>query len=258
MTVYDKLNFLISQGIPEEFLEGKDVSAINEIYNMFFGENVQFLGTETVKMSETFSTLGVSPQAIPESDMLLKISQFQTVSFDVNNRQVIKSVMIYIEYEWFDGKPMICGKDGISVNWESELFIFKPDSFRSKDYKKFYYTDGYNYITSDWIESDSQVNPTELNQGGLGYVAYLNRGNPPYLAKDIIYYYVKGWASMSLLPKYKIYAEDGRYTVTNVQYVHSKNLFNTVGFSWNGASVTVNISGLKDSVAKAVKLKYST
>lgn len=260
-TVEDKIAYLISQGIPEDFLKDKDASAISNIYDMLYGENVQFLGTETAKLSETLPSLGVSPlDTIPESDMLLKISQFQTVSFDNNNRQVIKSVMVYIEYEWSNVKPLICKKDGITVNWESGLFAFKQDSFRSTDYKKFLYK--YNkygsYQLSDWIESDSQINPADLNQGGLGYFAYLNLGNPP-MGQDITLRGAKGWASMSLLPRYKIYAEDGKWTVINVNYVHNKNPFKTIGFSWSGVGVTVDLSsGSQDSVAKAVNIKYST
>lgn len=256
LTVEDKIDYLISQGFPEDFLENNEVSAIDDIYNTFYGKDFQFLGTETVDMSESYSLFGASPlDTIPESAMRLKISSVQTIEYE-NGKGVIQEVVLYVQYEWFGGKPTICKKDGISVNWESGLFAFKQDSFRSIDYKKFLYYN-YGYKTSDWIESDSQVDPTELNQGGLGYIAYLNRGNPPENPKELVG--AKGWARMSLLPRYKIYNKDSKTTVINAEYVHNKSPFTAVGFSWNGAGVTVNLSSrAKDSVAKAVNIKYST
>lgn len=257
LTVEDKIDYLISQGIPEDFLENKEASAIDDIYNTFYGKDFQFLGTETIEMSETYPLPGISPlDNIPESAMRLKISSAQTVKYE-NGKGVIQEVIVYIEYEWSRGKPMICKKDGISVNWEAGLFAFKQDSFHSTDYKKFLYEYYGSYKISDWIESDSQINPIELNQGGLGYIAYLNRGNPPLNFKELAG--AKGWARMSLLPRYKIYDKNSKNTVINAEYVHNKSPFTTVGFSWNGAGVTVNLSSWsKDSVAKAVNIKYST
>lgn len=210
-------------------------------------------------MSETASLSGVSPLGtISESDMLLKISTTQTLKTE-NGRSVIKEVMVFVEYEWFGGKPTVCKEDGISVNWDSGLFGFKPDSFYSNDYKKFLVEEHGSYKISNWILSDSQINPTELNQGGLGYIAYLNRGNPPAGTKEL--YGARGWARMFLLPLGKIYAGDSRNTLINVQYAHNKNIFPwvKVGFSCVGASVTIDLgSGSRDSVAKAANVKYST
>lgn len=259
ITVDDKIDYLISHGMPEDFLENKDAEAIEYIYNSLYGEEFQFLGTETIKMSETSLSSEVLPLGvISESDMVLGISTSITLTSQ-GSKKVIKEVMVFVDYEWFNGKPMICKEDGISVNWDSGLFGFKPGSFHSSDYKKFLYEEYGAYKVSDWINSDYQINPTTINQGGLGYVVYLNRGNPPPNTKDL--YGAKGNARFTLQPLGTIYDGNSRNTFINVEYAHNKNILPLVkiGFSCVGANVTIDLStDSKDYVAKAIGVKYST
>lgn len=260
ITVDDKIDYLISHGMPEDFLENKDAEAIEYIYNSLYGEEFQFLGTETVKMSETSSSSEVSRLGvISESDMVLGISTSITLTSQ-GSKKVIKEVMVFVDYEWFNGKPMICKEDGISVNWDSGLFGFKPNSFRSNDYKKFIYEEyGFTKV-SDWINSDYQTNPMMINQGGLGYVVYLNRGNPPPNTKDL--YGAKGNARFTLQPLGTIYDGNSRNTFINAEYTHDKDPLPwlKIGFSVAGVGVTVDCgsSSLRDQVAKAIGVKYST
>ncbi len=201
-------------------------------------------------MSETVTLPGISIQStIPESDMVLKISQAQRCYFDGNNRQVIKEVTIFVDYEWFKGGPVINKEDGITVNWDSGLFTFKQDSFHSTDYKA-YSSNG------SWRETNSQINPAEISQGGLGYIAYLNLGNTA-MGEGIPTYGAKGFAYFTILPKSRIYSGNSYNTSINAQYTHNKNLLNTIGFSVSGMTVTVSLSGQYDSVGKSVTFSYS-
>lgn len=248
ITIDEKIEYLISQGIPKDFLENKEDSDINEMYNMFYGEMIEFLGTETVKMTETaypseISTLGT----IPESDMLLKISKVQVIELDkAVNKYKVKEVVVYIDYEWLNGKPIINKEDGITVNWDSGIFTFKQDSFRSSDYKQL-------GSESGWVEFYSQTNPSALNQGGLGYTANLDAS---FMGVTTITGQ-KGTASFSLLPKITMYSGSGKVSSINVEYVHNTDFFCTVGFSYKGWSVSVDLSGANDSVAKALNYTYS-
>lgn len=248
ITTQDKLEQLIAQGIPETFFENKEDSDISELYDMLAGKTFRFLGTEEIELSETTDNKSVSTYGIIlESDMLLSISKVEIVHRDTaTNKFIVDSVLVYVDYEWFDGKPIINKTDGISVNWDSSLFAFKQNSFSSKDYKKI-------FGSSSWLEWMSTNNPETLNQGGLGYSAVLASsvmGHGTITAQ-------KGHASFILLPKSRIYSGSQRATSINVEYVHNKDLFNTINFSYNGLGVSVSLSGLKDSVAKSVNYYYA-
>lgn len=133
------------------------------------------------------------------------------------------------------------------MNWDSGIFTFKSNSFHASDYKQF--GNAYN----DWMEWLTYDNPSALNQGGLGYTVALTSS----LAGVTSIYAQKGSAYFTLLPKQNIYYGKDKVSSINVEYVHNKNsILGTVGFSYSGVSVVVNLSGLKDSVATAANFRY--
>lgn len=218
---------------------------------MLYGEDIEFLGTETVGMTETVSPSGVSTYGvIPESDMLLTINGVHSLERDITTgRNKIKKMFVFVSYEWFDSKPMVTKQDGITINWDSSLFTLEKDMFTACDYVKYAYAP-----IEEWIETDMYTNPSEINQGGLEYVANLNHYNENYITIGS-----RGGAVFSLLPKKTIYSGSGQITSINVRYVHDKNPFwGTVTFLYSGFGVTVNLSGLQDSVAKPFNYIYST
>lgn len=247
ITTEDKIEYLISQGIPEDFLNDKETQDIDDIYASFYGKTIEYLGTETVSLTETanpsdISLLGV----IPSDDMMLKITTFNSyISNPSSSKTEIYEVQVYIDYQWTDGKPFFRLTDGVSVNWDSSVFLFKPDSFQSTDYVTVA-----NGSHTEWKQANSSSDPEAINQGGLGYTVWMR--NSPNIALV-----QKGTAKFILKPKSTIYYGSNRHTSINVEYVHNQNILNTVTFSKSGMGITLNLSGLKDSVAKSTTFNYS-
>lgn len=255
VTLEDKINVLLSQGIPNEFLEGKEAEQIEEIYGKLSGKEIVFNGTEIVTMSETNTQSDVMPLGtIPSDHMLLKISTISNVKYDTNKKlDKIIEVYVYVDYEWYDARPFWTWKDAITVNWDSSVFTYKSNSFSAKDYKKSISSNG------KWFVTDTYNNPAALSQGGLGYFANLAYSEN-LMGNTVGATGRKGSAYFTLLPrKSPMYLKSGVYTsAINVEYLHNKNPgLLSISFGYKGAGVTASVPGLKDSVAKSATYRYS-
>lgn len=47
ITIDDKIRYLISHGVPEDFLENKEEPDISELYDSLYNEMFEFMGTQT-------------------------------------------------------------------------------------------------------------------------------------------------------------------------------------------------------------------
>lgn len=238
----EKIEYLISQGISEDFLEGRDAQQIDELYRSLYGETINFLGTTTSSLSETiFSPETSMLGAIPESDMLLKLTACEVVrDYGDGSRNKITMVFVIVDYEWYGSHPFVNREDKVSVNWDSSLFTFEAKSFSSEDYKK-------SLGSGEWVKKHSGTYPAEVNQGGLGYDVQLEIGH----------FGQKGTAMFTLLPKYTIYEGTSRMTDINVQYVHNRDLISSLGFSAAGVGVTIVFTNNSDSTTATANPKYS-
>lgn len=91
ITIDDKIQYLISHGVPEDFLENKEDPDINELYDSLYGEMFEFTGTQTVEMSESVGFPGISTLGtIPESDMKLSITTFTYFDYDNSTKTKTK------------------------------------------------------------------------------------------------------------------------------------------------------------------------
>lgn len=242
VNTHEKIEYLISQGVSEEFLEDRDAHQIDELYGMLYGETINFLGTTTSSLSETLyspntSVLGL----IPESDMLLKITACEIIRGNGDgSRNKITGILVFVDYEWFGSHPFVNKEDKVCVNWESSLLTFKGDSFCSADYKK-------SLGSGEWVKKYSGNYPAEVNQGGLGYNVQLEIGH----------FGQKGTAYFTLLPKFPIYEGNSRITDINVQYVHNRDLISSLSFSKAGVGIRVNFTNNSDSTTDTANPKYS-
>lgn len=105
----EKLDYLVSSGIPLAFFENKEDAEIDNIFASLYGKDIRYMGSETVSMSETVDFSGVSPAGvIPESDMKLIISKVSEVVYDSNKDMYrIKEIYVYVDYIWTSGKPFL-------------------------------------------------------------------------------------------------------------------------------------------------------
>ena len=248
ITTEDKKEYLISQGIPEDFLNDKETQDIDDIYASYYGKTVEYFGTETVSLTETadpsdISLLGV----IPSDDMMLKITHVYVYDASSTSSSYFRifETVVYVDYRWYNGKPFFRLTDAVSVNWDSSIFLLKPNSFQSTDYLSSSIGDQTN-----WIVTNTSSDPEQLNQGGLGYS--IKMGSSPNFSTV-----QKGTAKFTLQPRSNIYSGKTRHTSINVEYVHNQSLFNTLTIAKDGLGVTINLSGMKDSVAKPLTFDYS-
>lgn len=248
----DKIEYLLSQGISEEFLENKETQQIEELYEMFYGKNIKFLGTETTELTEMFYSPDISTFGnIPASDMLLKFTAMAVIQeYNDGRRSEFIGVAVFVDYEWYRGHPMINKTDKIAVNWDASLFTYEADSFSLVEYKE---VPDLATGSDWWIQTSTGSHPEEVTQGGLGYSAQLAS---LWTNGDFDVYGQKGTAHFWLKPRYKIYDGNTHSATMNVQYVHDKNPFGSLSFSAQGFTVTIN-SSFSDSTTRSVTHYYS-
>lgn len=244
----DEVTALLEAGFSQNFLECRSNAEIEELYTLLqtvdvlYEESVVYLDSE-----EETSTCGT----IPTSDMRLRVGFATILGADENGRRQIETIMVFVDYEWFEGHPSITKVDGITVNWDSDLFSMVPGSFSSADYHN--YGNGAVELTVN-----EQTNPLKLDQGGLGYEVTLTpmQGLSSYVCV------VSGSASFDLVPRSPIYYDDNGNTHNasiNVQYVHDKNPLPgfSLSFSYQGVGVTIDPGMFQDSVAINRLVEYS-
>lgn len=233
-------------GVPAQYLNRLEEYEIDRLYALSQTRSISFGGGEYTCLSEagTAEPYGT----IPTSDMILDTFSIIVESDrKVNNRNVIDYIIVYVDYEWTLGHPIIHKEDAISVNWDSDLFMFEPDSFKSSDYY-------YNTNTKRWEGGPAFSDPAKLNQGGLGYFANLSK----YTMPEAYIGGFKGSATFTLLPKSNIFSGNDCKTAINIEYVHNKTAaLGSLSFVYSGFGVSITTSMLTDSVGKAPAVHYS-
>lgn len=240
-----EIAYLQNLGIPVKVFESVSREKIHDWYVHAKSDTLRYGGTETVILSTNEDV--ISPQGtIPDEDMSLDIISILLLKKD---SVTIDYVDIIVEYEWITGAPRIRREDGVTVNWDADLFLMAEDSFSSEDRL---HVNGQHYKTNN-----IQKNPALLLQGGLGYSVQfyqlIETGG-----KQLKY---SGSATFSLQPRLKMYyrEDDCEFTSSvNVQYTHNKNVVGgAIQFVRDGFGVSITPPLLSDSVAKPKVLYYS-
>lgn len=227
VTTSDKIEYLVSQGIPADLVKNAPTEDIDDMYTTFYGKSVEYLGTETVTMQETlpFTTYGT----ISSSDLIFGVSRMAVKNDKLAQKtDPIDFLYVYANYEW-QKKPLVRWKDGITVNWDPDVFTLQQNSY---------------------IGPEDESEPAEVSQGGLGF--YANLSNATY-----------GSAKFKLVPTHRpMYIDKDTYsfpynTNINGNYLHNKNPIGfSVGFSVEIVSVTMEVGGLSDSVGSTITISY--
>ena len=234
----DKISYLKDKGFPIELLEILRPEDLNELYLGAKEGTVLYGGTSTEKISGGGS---ISPYARGDIDYL-NVGITHTFNMDVKEDGTarIESVGIYAHYEWTNGRPAITKTDTIAINWDSSLFYATGFSAESAAYLE----------EGGYVEIDSWSAPTELTQGGLGYLAELSYG------WGAVESHV-GYANFDLKPRAPMYYGDTYNTAVNLQYIHCDDPGEvTVGFNVGVFSVSGNISGSTESTAIYTDFSY--
>ena len=260
VSIKDMVNYLVDSGLPESFVTNRTDEEIVKMYFAMYDQDIVFLGTETVTMTEylpSTESLSTGTEAtrgvIPESDMTFSITKIANVSYDSTlHLDRINEMYVYVDYEWAVGHPFFTWTDGITVNWDPGVFTFKANSFAAYDYK--------NTLSSGWITTQTLTSPTELDQGGLGYVVGMAYSEV-VMGNTVGALQHKGSAYFTLLPTNSpMYLKNNSsVTAINAMYLHNKNpLGASISFTHtSGFGISVSVPGLSDSVAKAVNVYYT-
>lgn len=239
---------LLDVGMTQTFLDFRTDEEINELYSLIQENEIRY--EEKIEHMNSGESISLF-ETIPRDHMTLRVSTVNVLGENVGGRNRIRSIVVYVDYAWNSGYPVITKTDGITVNWSSSLFYMEPDSFRSADY--------HHYGTGNPIKItiNQQVDPQKLNQGGLGYEAVLT----PRQGFEDMLCVVTGSASFVLESKSDIYFDQNRNTKSdtiNVEYVHDKNVLPfPISFSYNGAGVSINTGMLQARVAVNKVVRYS-
>ncbi len=238
----NKISYLKDRGFPIEFLETLRSEDLDELYLGAKDGTVLYGGTSTSKLSGTGSII---PYAQGDIDYLgVGITHVFNMAVTSDGIAKIESVGIYINYEWANGRPSIKKTDTIAINWDASLFYATGFSAESGAFLE----------KGGYVELDSWNRPTELTQGGLGYLAKLHYGWGAVESRV-------GYAHFNLKTRAPMYYA-GTYgethnTTVNLQYVHCDDPGEvTVGFNVGVFSVSGNISGNTESTAIYTEFPY--
>lgn len=241
ISVSDMKQYLLQRDYPSDYLDGLIGAQIEVLYEITLNDNAaRFYSVEnkTVPISENDSnpTRGV----IPTSELNYQIALTFSTSY-YGSTQYITKVYVTITYDWLK-LPAFRLNDAISVNWDSNKLGYVDNSFKEYNYGK---------ISGSWVTYNTVNASSELTQGGLGTFAPLNLQNATGL---------KGTVSFQVEPRPLFsmgYVPDGSATTINAQYTHNKNSLIGLTFAVQGVSVSINSSGLADSIAKSSTINYS-
>ena len=230
ISVADMRNYLIQAGVSEEFLRYESEEGIYSLYDEIHNQG-GILG-ECTSVTETMETMTeeVMPLAtqIPSSDLTLRCT---TVKYYKDNGDLAQ-VIVHSNYSWAKGDPFYRLKsDGITINWDSNYYAYKADSF-------YYQGTWYNPLTHTGGVYATTTRTNEIAQGGLGFTFELNRDTNLELS---------GSMKFTLLPK------TSSVTTTHiaVKYAHANSPLSGVSIVIKGIGIDFGNSGYSEASVAA-------
>lgn len=141
-------DWLISVGVPEEFIDSLTESSLKKIRAYLSVGKVYALdyskGNKTNNTDVTVKRLNV--QLIDETD------------------GCVKSEVVCAYWEWKLNTPLIREDDYICAKWNKDIFCYDSDSFYAEDYRR-------NKVDSPWTASDSYTALASITIDSLGHWA---------------------------------------------------------------------------------------
>lgn len=236
------IEFLLDRGYPNDYLEGLIPQQIQNLYRIAYENDAYYL--------ETTPTI-VPYGNIPDDELSLET----TLSYNTIVRDgitYIYEIFVSVDYEWFDGHPLVRKADAITVNWDGDILTYNDD-FLAQD---FAFSLNYN----DWITYKTWNEPSTLNQGGLGNYTYIDyKENVTGAMVNAIGLKGSLYFALTPEPRYSMgWAPGENSTTINAEYVHDTNpLYGSLSFTYDGFGVTVNTGVLDDdSQADSARIDY--
>lgn len=190
-------DWLISVGIPEEFIDDLPESALKQIKSALGDSRVSTLDYQ-------------SESAISNSNSDLPVKTLSVQLTDKSGKSVVgEAVCIY--WEWPINKPLIRSEDFITVSWNKDIFCYNADSFYAEDYRR-------NDPSDKWTVSDSYTELSRISLNSLGHWTKL------YTTKK----QVGGFIIFSLLPTHPINSENDYDRDLDIVYNHETKITLTV------------------------------
>jgi len=190
-------DWLVSVGIPEEFISGLTESALKQIKSALGDSKVSTLDYQ-------------SESAISNSNSDLPVKTLSVQLTDKSDKSVVgETVCIY--WEWPINKPLIRTEDFITASWNKDTFCYNADSFYAEDYRR-------NDLNDKWTVSDSYKELSRISLNSLGHWTKL------YTTKN----QVGGFIIFSLLPTHPINSETDYDRDVDIVYTHETKTTLTV------------------------------
>ena len=248
ITIQDMKDKLVSEGLPNSYLQRLTDSHIESLYKDSFEYDFSYT-EETVYMNDDTEVEKDDSAIVPHGhidESMFKMQISKNTYLSSNNR--VSKVNIVVYYEWVKN-PMNKRTDGITVNWDSSIFTFEAGSFYS-----------YDKVLIHGVESkklNESTVPDLAQQGGIGYSAVLG----VHVDSSTPMGWARGTATFNILPTNPIYqsssAEGGAVTSINVNYVHDKTpIFGSISFSYAGMGVTINAPIFNDNSSASLNFYY--
>lgn len=235
------MDTLLDYGIAQSFLESipnvmveriiNQIGSDEEISNVY--RKVMFLYDETDNVVQPYGM-------ISESSLALDI---EAIEICLKNTSIVSKVLIAISWDWAGVKPFQRWQDAMTVNWDSNLFVFSEDSFYSVDSGKVEEED-------EWIAEFEYTRPSYREQGGLGFYSNLSA----------FYQRIAGAATFLLIPRISMVSGTSKITEINVNYVHDRSFLFPLNISFNtsGLQVCFDINrNSYDEAADTANYRYS-
>jgi|GEM_PF-3694763 len=235
-TAYDSL---LQYGYSQNFLDSMSNEIIERMANQIGNdEEITNIYVKTVYLNENngMQTYGM----ISEDSLALDISVAEICKKETN---IITRVLVSISWDWAGTRPLQRFQDGITVNWDANLFAFYQDSFLAQDYGK-------SDEDEEWEVEGEYKRPAHHAQGGLGFYSQMSTTKKR----------TAGAAIFLLEPKISIVSGSSEVTEINVNYVHDRSFLIplNIGFNTIGLNVGFSINGNSyDEAADSVNFRYN-
>lgn len=242
---------LISVQFSERYVNTVSEEKVQYLYGLTQKYYISHVERKTCYLTESNEN-----EIMPMGSISTKYLSFTITLYHITAERmnpILLHTLVSVEYDWVT-LPAYKLTDAIIVNWDSNVYTYRSDSFGSYDYVEIYSSyNGETYTYETCLER-----PTAITQGGLGYDVCLRDHGP---AQTKLY----GCADFELLPtKSPMYIEknlSAQYfstTSINVQYAHNWKSFSTgVGFTMTGPSISFASSYKVDTTATSTNVRYN-
>lgn len=244
-SIQEKKEYLITLGVPEDYLEMVSEEKISSMYERYFiksrsnNDIIYRWDDYTVIEKDIQDGTAVARDTISTSKLSLTVGYMSELNSAGTS---VLGVNVEVYFEWLSG-PQMRNEDALTLNWASS--VFNCDGLQAE---VFGYIDGY-YTECGYI-----TQPAKLAAGGVGWVVPLTSpGHPGEIINNI-----QGGANIHLIPVDPITTSSGKQCTLNAEYTHyylTPSI--SIDFSSEDNTVTVEPAVGQDNLISSYTWKAS-